>query len=151
MSGNIWFVAGIENGKRKGIFIAVVRALYGLKSSGAYWRAMFTEILSEMNFVPSQADPNVYRRRARNPNGEEYFELLLVYVEDVLACSHSPQEILDALALMYDLKEGSVGPPMIYLGAEINKYQVKSGKEHYRISSTRYVKNAIKMVDNLMD
>ena len=95
--GKIWFVAGLEHGERKGRVMVVVRALYGLKSSGASWRAMFAETLSEMGFVPTQADPDVYRRRARKPSGEEYYELLLVYVDDVLTCSHAPQAIMDAL------------------------------------------------------
>ena len=77
-----------------------------------------------MNSVPTQADPDVWRRRNVKPNGDEYYELLLVYVDDVLCCSHDAQKVMDALALSYDLKEGSMGPPTIYLGAEISKYQV---------------------------
>ena len=30
-------------------------------------------------------------------------------------------------------------------------YQVKSGKDHYSISSTQYVKNTIKTVEQLLD
>ena len=97
--------------------MVIVRALYGIKSSGDSWRAMFAERLSEINFVPTQADPYVHRRRAQKANGEEYYELLLVYMYDVLTCPHAPQAIMDDLALTYDLKEGSVGEPTIYLGA----------------------------------
>ena len=39
---------------------------------------------------------------------------------------------------------------MIYLGAEIKKYQMKSGKGHYIMSSTQYVKNAVKTVEQLL-
>ena len=38
----------------------ITRALYGLKTYGASWRDMFAERLSEMNFMPTQADPDVY-------------------------------------------------------------------------------------------
>ena len=48
-------------------------------------------------------------------------------MDDVLVCSHDPKLIMDNLALIYDLKEGSVGKPTIYLGAKIKKYQVNSG------------------------
>ena len=78
--------------------MVLVRALYGLKSSGAAWRTMFAETLHEMGFVPTVADHDVYRRRARKANGEEYYELLLVYVDDVLCCSHDPQAVMDTLA-----------------------------------------------------
>ena len=57
---------------------------------------------------------------------------------------------MEYLALTYDLKAGSVGEPTIYLGAEIKKYQVKSGKEHYSMSSMKYVKNAVKTVIQLL-
>ena len=87
----IWFVAGLEHGSEKmGKVMVMVRALYGLKSSGAAWKTMFAETLREMYFVPTVADPDVYRRRAKKPNGEEYCKLLLVYVDDILCCSHNP-------------------------------------------------------------
>jgi hypothetical protein len=146
----IWFVAGPEHGEKRGKVMVVVRALYGLKSSGAAWRTMFAETLKEMGFEPTLADPDVYRRRARKQNGMEYYELLLVYVDDVLCCSHNPQAVMDALALTYDLKDGSVGPPTIYLGAEIKKYQVKSGKSHWSMSSTPYVTDAVKQVSEML-
>ena len=65
---------------------------------------MFADTLIAMNFVPTQADPDVYRRKSRKPDGEEYYELLLVYVDNVMACSHDPQAIMDDLVLTYDLK-----------------------------------------------
>ena len=34
--------------------------------------------------------------------------------------------------------------------AETRKYQVKSGKEHYSMSITQYVKNAVKTVEQLL-
>ena len=38
----IWFVAGREIGSKQGKVVKVVRALYGLKSSGASWREYAT-------------------------------------------------------------------------------------------------------------
>ena len=57
---------------------------------------------------------------------------------------------MDALTLTYYLKDGSVGPPKIYMGAEIKKYQVRSGKSHWSMSSTQYVKNVINTVEGLL-
>ncbi len=58
----IWFVAGAECGENyKGMVCKLVRALYGLKSSGTSWRAMFSLFITNtMNFTPSRADPDVY-------------------------------------------------------------------------------------------
>jgi hypothetical protein len=38
----------------------LVRAFYGLKSSGAIWRAHIDHTLSDMGFVPSRGDPYVW-------------------------------------------------------------------------------------------
>ena len=51
---------------------------------------MSGKILSGMDFVPKVAYPDVYPIQARKLNGEEYYELLLLYVYDVLCCSHNP-------------------------------------------------------------
>ena len=57
---------------------------------------------------------------------------------------------MDTMYLMYYLKEGWVGPPKIYLGAKIKKYQIRSGKSHWITSNTQYVKNAIKTVEGTL-
>ena len=51
MSCNLeWFEGGIECGKDKGKVLAVVRALYGLKSAGSAWRAALEEALVQLGF-----------------------------------------------------------------------------------------------------
>ena len=44
--------------------------------------------------------------------------------------SPNPLLNMDALNLIFDPNIISVGPPKINLGAEIKKYQVRSGKSH---------------------
>jgi len=118
----IWFVGGIEMGKDCGKVLILTRALYGLKSSGAAWRAKLAETLSSLGFKSSRADPDVWLREQKYINRREtYYEIILVYVDDVLAILETPQSILDDLSKFYVLKEGSVGPPTCYLGADISK------------------------------
>ena len=57
---------------------------------------------------------------------------------------------MDVLELTYDLKNKLVVLSTIYLGDDINKYQVKSDKSHWSILSTRYLKNLIKTVEELL-
>ena len=106
----------------------VVRALYGIKMSGASWRATLVATLTEMGFSLSKADADVWMRPATKPNGFEYYEYLLVYVDDVLAISHDPKPLIDEIGKMYELKKGSVGPPTRYLGATISKFQIPGDK-----------------------
>ena len=103
-----------------------------------------------MDFVPTVADPDFYHRRVMKYNGEEYYELLLLYVDDVLCCLHNTQLIMYTLALIYDIKDGLVVLPRIYLSSEIKKYQVRSGKSHWRMLSTQYVKNTINTVKGIL-
>ncbi len=56
----IGFVARPEFGSRQGTLINIVRALYGLKSSGAAFFAMFNASILEMGFVPTVSDRDVY-------------------------------------------------------------------------------------------
>jgi hypothetical protein len=61
----IWTIAGPEFGSDAGKVMIVKKALYGLKSSGAAWRALLSNSLIEMNFKNSYADPDLYIRPAR--------------------------------------------------------------------------------------
>ena len=147
----IWLAAGPDHGLEKTSKIMVmVRDLYDLKSSGEAWRSVFIDTLCNIDVVTMVADIDVYRRWARKPNGEDYYELMLIYVDCVLCCSHNPQMIMDAVALMYYLKYRSVGTPKGYLGAEIKKYQVRCGKYHWSMPITQYMKNTIKTIEVLL-
>ena len=42
----------------------IVQALYGLKTSGAAFRALLAETLDDLNYQPTKADPDVYIRPA---------------------------------------------------------------------------------------
>ena len=83
-------------------------------------------------------------------NGVDYYESILVYVYDVLYFKHTYQLIMDVMDLAYDIKDGLVVLPNIYLGAEIKKSQVKSGKSNWSILSTQYANNAIKTLEGLL-
>ena len=87
----LWTVAGSEFGSEKGTVMIIARALYGLKSSGAAWRAKLAETMRSLDYVSSQADPDVWIKRSIKPNGEEYYCYMLVYVDDVLHMHHDPK------------------------------------------------------------
>jgi hypothetical protein len=58
----------------QGMVVKVVRALYGLKSSGASWRSMFNMTIIEIVFIPTIADPAAYRQANTKPDGFKYYE-----------------------------------------------------------------------------
>jgi hypothetical protein len=103
--------------------VLVVRAMYGLKSSGAVWHAKFSKTLRSMEFKPSYADLDVWIRPATTVDGFEYYEYILVYVDDVLVISAAPIPIMKTLQQAYHLK-ANPKPPTTYLGATIKEWLI---------------------------
>ena len=66
--------AGPEFGSEQGSIMFVRKALYGLKSSGAAFRAHLAETLHDIGFHPTRADPDVWRWPAKKADGEEYYK-----------------------------------------------------------------------------
>jgi hypothetical protein len=83
-------------------------------------------------------------RIGRRQDGEEYYEYLLVYVDDLLSISEHPKAILDDINTYFRLKPESVGTPDLYLGAKLSKTTMPNGVEAWCNSSHRYVQEAIR-------
>jgi hypothetical protein len=62
----------------------------------------------ELHFTSCLADPDVWLQLARQKDGKEYYEYLLVYVDDLLAVSEQPKAILDDINTSFHLKPESV-------------------------------------------
>jgi hypothetical protein len=146
----IWCKGGLECGSDKGKVCVVVRALYGLKLAGASWRATLAQALHDISFVSTIADPDDWIRPAAREDGHKYYEMLLVYVDDVLAISHEPKVLIDAIGEYYKVKPGSDKETDIYLGANAEKVQMPDSREVWATSPCDYVKNAIKTVEGLL-
>jgi hypothetical protein len=95
------------------------------------------------------ADPDVFMRKASKWNGFEYYENMLTYVDDCLCVSHRPEDPMDVIGKIYDLKD-TVKPPERYLGASIKKWQLPDGREVWSMSGKDYVKNAVKICKEML-
>ena len=120
----VWFVGGKDTGEDFGKVCVVEGALYGLKSSGASWRNMLAEtIVHDLGFEPTRADSDVYRRPAEK-DGFEYYEYIFVYVDDVLVLSKDPRCWINRLQAVYEIREDTIHPPEIYLGAMTGRHNI---------------------------
>ena len=138
--------AGPEFGEYEGCIVLIVKALYGLRSSGSAWHSQFSDHLRSMGFTPSLSDMDMWMRRQQRPDDTEYYEYLVVYVDDVLIVSHNPQAIVDAISVRYDLKGG--GAPETYLGATIGRFNIPgTDKPTWCMSSDQYLDRAISVVE----
>ena len=135
---------GAENVGRKAI---VKRALYGTKSAGRDFRNHLRDCMDHLGFVSCKADPDLWMRSTKGSNGMEYYEYMLLYVDDTLCISEYPEECLKSLGKYFTLKPGSVGPPKIYLGAKFSQVSLPNGVQAWASSASQYIQEAVKNVE----
>ena len=145
-----WTVGGKEFGPDEGKVFKIVRALYGLKSSGAAFREHLAQKLDEIGFKSSVADPDVWMRAATKPDGEMYYEYTLVYVDDILCISHDPMRPMQQIAQSLRFKKDKIAPPEFYLGAKLEKKNL-NGKNVWTMTSREYVKAAVRNVEESLN
>jgi hypothetical protein len=104
------------------------------------------EKLSSMGFLSSMADPDVWLRAASKPDGESYYEYVLMYVDDILSISCKPRDILEEIQSTFKFKSGKIDVPDYYLGAKLQKKSL-NGVQCWTITSQDYVKAAVKNVE----
>ena len=76
------FRAGPEFGKLEGYLMVIVKALYGLRSSGAHWHDCLFDTLSEMGFKLLKADSDIWMQER-----DGRYKYMAVYVDDLLITS----------------------------------------------------------------
>ena len=59
-------------------------ALYGLKSSDAEFPSNLAGVLRDIVYLYSKGDPNVWIRMSVKPDGTEYHEMVLCFVDYML-------------------------------------------------------------------
>ena len=125
--------------------------LYGLKSSGAAFRALLAEVLYDLNYRPSKADPDVYMRPAVKENGFKYYKYVLTYVDDVLCLSHDPMSTMKGIQEKFKLKDDKIEEPDVYLGASLSKMNNESGHACWAMSSDKYCAAAVANVTEVLE
>jgi len=141
----LWTVAGTEFGSEQGSIMIIARALYGLKSSGAAWRSTLAQTMEQLGYSPTQADPDVWIKRATKNDGMLYYKMMLIYVDDVLYLAEDPSEDMAELSKLYRLKDGT-GEPNRYLGGNIERIQTSDGSVAWSLSCHDYLSNAIRQI-----
>jgi hypothetical protein len=152
----VYTTAGKEFGPGKaGRPVLIVRALYGLRSSGKAWREHMASTLRDYGYKSCKADPDVWMRPKTKPDGFKYWSYILVYTDDLLVVDHEPKVIMDYMASRYTLKPGSVMEPTVYLGAQVSKYYIDGAtnpeKPRWAMSSEKYVKQAVADVETELE
>ena len=64
----VWTILGPEFGPDAGKNAIIVRALYGLKSSGAAFRAPLASFMRQMGYTSCKADPDLWYKAETRPD-----------------------------------------------------------------------------------
>ena len=95
----VYVIAGPEFGEREGHIFVINKALYGLKTSGKRWHERFFDVLTDMDFVPCEAEPDIWMR-----DQGDHYEYIAVYTDDLTIASNNPEAIVDQLTNVHKLK-----------------------------------------------
>ena len=152
-SEKFWCKCGKEFGsEEEGRIAVIVRALYGTKSSGRDFRNHLRDCMEHMGYESSLGDPDVWFRKAVKDDGTEYYEYMLLYVDDTLCCSEHPMEAMLELDKYFPMKKDKkgkpiIGPPSIYLGGKISEVELPNGVNAWAISPSQYIQECVRNVE----
>jgi hypothetical protein len=103
-----------------------------------------------MDYCPSYADPDVWMRPAVFPDGRDYYEYILTYVDDIFLCiSHEPIQSMKMIQQKFKLKGDKIAPPTDYLGAVVLApiMETDLGTTCWPQSSDKYVSATVANVE----
>ncbi len=104
--------------------------------------------MGHLGFTSSRADPDVWFRLSKRTTGEEYYEYVLLYVDDVLVISERADKVLrKEIGQHFVLCEESIGPPSNYLGGKLRKITLENEVRAWAFGSCQYVQSAVRSVE----
>ena len=146
----IYTTAGPKFGSECGKTMLIVCALYGLKTSGAAFHSFLADHLHDMGFRPSRADPDVWLKPGIKDDGTKYWEMILCYVDDVLAISHNPKKALEGIQKKFKLKDDKMEIPDNYLRADLSQMDNVDRDICWAMSSDKYCQALVKNVEEIL-
>ena len=119
----LFIIAGAEFEEPEGFILIFNKALYGLKSSGKRWAERFYDIIKDMGFTPSKADPCVWMRENKDLKCYEY---IATYVDDLCIAAQDLGKIIQILKEEYKLNVTGDGHLSHHLGADYTRDKAKT-------------------------
>ena len=109
----LYIVGGPEFEALPGHVLVLHKALCGTRSGGACWHDKLFDMLHQIGFKPSKADPDIWMKSLKDSN---HYEYIAVSVDDLAICMKDPNAFCDTLKEKYKLKLKGVGPISYHLG-----------------------------------
>ena len=109
----VYIIAGPEFGELEGHLLIIVKALYGLRTSGARWHDRLSDCLRDMGFKPCKAEPDIWMRKKDN-----LWEYIGVYVDDLALAMKDAKSFIDQMKECFKFCFKGVGPIAYHLGMD---------------------------------
>ena len=69
-----------------------------------------------MGFISCLEDPDLWMRKEVSDTGDNYYQYVFLYVDNLLVISGHPNFLKDNIEYYFPFNMGSVGPQFLYLG-----------------------------------
>ena len=136
---------GAEFGEDEGKTAIIIRALYGLKSSGASFRNHLADCMRMLGYQSCLADPDLwYKPMVQPSDGYKYYGYALLYTDHCPCINHNAEDEIKKLDKYFMMKKGSIGDPDFYLGAKIKPMRMPNGVTSWSMSSSKYIQEALR-------
>ncbi len=139
-SEKVYIEAGPEFGDRADHILIIVKALYGLRSSGTRWHDKFADCLRDLGFQPCKAEPDIWMRKA-----DGRYEYIAVYVDDLALALEDPKAFVEILTDKYNFKLKGTGPIKFHLGMDFERDE----DGVLRMMPTKYIEKMISTYERL--
>ena len=73
--------------------------------------------------------------------------MVLIYVDNVIAISHTPGNVIEGIQAVFKLKGDKAEVPEMYLGGGVKQVENSLGTKCWTLSSEKYIKTAIVNVE----
>ena len=90
-------------------------------------------------------------RSATRTYGLDYYEYILLYVDDCLCISENPKPALLQVDKNFPIKPASLGPPKTYFRGTVSKIQLPNGVHAWAFSSSPYAHEAVKTMEEHLE
>ena len=95
----VYVIAGDKFGEHKGKRMIVEGSCYGLKTSSARFHEDLSSKLRNLGFKPSKTNFDLWIRPQK-----DHYEYITTYVDDILAFSKNPMNIIEEIRKTLNLK-----------------------------------------------
>ena len=85
----------------------IKKSLYGLATSARQWNVTLGDIIQNLGFTPTRADPDLWIRLNEKGGKHEY---IATYVDDLIIVSEQPMDYLDKIKKQHPIINIEINP-----------------------------------------